>query len=273
MAAAVERLAVEREGEEALAVAVEVGRLFEQRSSGDHAVEAAAAAARASSTRLTANSSSGVATSSASQLPPAEPVMIGQGRRRRASACRSRSRTAAIEERRRRPAAISDQPGLAQRVEQGVDQAAAAEVADDLEAHRVAEEGERLIFGDQHGERAAADEEGEVEMEERAVRPAAGAAAAPAGRAGRRAAPGRAAAPATKAPISSGVSSACDWPKPPPNSAYLRSASSSSAIRVTRMMPGRVNRAAPAQLRRSFAGVPARQRARPTSARSIEERV
>ncbi len=63
------------------------------------------------------------------------------------------------------------QPGLAQRIEQGVGQAAAAEIADDLEAHRVREEGERLIFADQRGERAAADEEQEVEMEERAVRP------------------------------------------------------------------------------------------------------
>ena len=62
-----------------------------------------------------------------------------------------------------------DQARLAQRVFERVDQAAAAEVADDLEAHRVAEEGERLIFGDERPDRAAADEEGEVEMEERAV--------------------------------------------------------------------------------------------------------
>ena len=63
-----------------------------------------------------------------------------------------------------------DQAGLAEAVFERVDEAAAAEVADDLEAHRVAEEGERLIFGDQQRDRAAADEEGEVEVEIGTVR-------------------------------------------------------------------------------------------------------
>src|SRR6202008_1521514 len=53
----------------------------------------------------------------------------------------------------------------------GIGQAAAAQIADDLEAHRVREEGQRLIFADQRRQRAAADEAEIVEVEERAVRP------------------------------------------------------------------------------------------------------
>src|SRR5204863_4158053 len=48
-----------------------------------------------------------------------------------------------------------------------VDQAAAAEIANDLEAHRVAEEGQRLIFADQHRYRAAAHQKSIIEHEQR----------------------------------------------------------------------------------------------------------
>ncbi len=62
-----------------------------------------------------------------------------------------------------------DQPGLAEREQQRIEQAAAAKIADDLEAHRVGEIGERLIFRDQAAEPERGDEEGEVEIEERRI--------------------------------------------------------------------------------------------------------
>ena len=130
-----------------------------------------AAASRASSTRFTPNKQQGGAGEGRQPLAPAEPVDVGQGRGI-APAPPQQQERGDVEEARAEQS-DRDQPAFAEAVEQGVDQAAAAEIADDLEAHRVAEESERLIFGDHDRDRAAADEEDEVEMEQPGVRLAA----------------------------------------------------------------------------------------------------
>ena len=192
------------EGEEAVAVAVEVGDRIEQGGRGDDAVEPAQCGA-ASSTRLTPNRMKVVA-SQRNCRPPSEGVGKGRGvapppLEPRQGAIDSKAPPAPI---RTSPPSSAEEQGVCQLRRRGCGRSGLI----------VSLKRPVLIFGDQHREPAAADEEGEVERQGfYVVAPAVEPPHQPVeevkrgrGRAG----------DYREEPISSGVSKA-RLPKPPPN--------------------------------------------------------